>query len=121
LHTRILIVDDNANIRKSLRTSLQGHPGWDVCGEAVNGLEALDKTHELHPDLVVLDLSMPLMNGLEAAKQLKRKEPAIPLIMFSSFATDQLRHQAKHVGIVDVVSKEKPVSSLIESIERLLS
>lgn len=113
-------MDDNTSIRLSVRSSLERHHGWEICGEAVNGVEALHKNQELHPDLIVLDLSMPVMNGLEAARQLKQSTPSIILIMFSSFTTAQLRSEAMKAGIADVVSKDNSVHLLTESIERLL-
>ena len=120
LPKRILIVDDNTSIRLNIRATLEQHPGWEICGEAVNGIDALHKNQELHPDLIVLDLSMPVMNGLEAARHLKQSTPSIILIMFSSFATTQLRNEAMKVGILDVVSKDTSVHLLTESIERSL-
>jgi len=82
----ILIVDDNAYIRRALCEQFKRESGFEVCGEAENGKEAIAKALELHPDLIVLDLSMPVMNGLDAARKLKRLMPAVPLIMYSTFA-----------------------------------
>ena len=87
----ILIVDDNPVIRKSLRRTLERNKGWEVCGEAANGREAVAKAQQLKPDLVVLDLSMPVMNGLEAARELKRLLPSMPLLLFTNYGTDYVQ------------------------------
>ena len=80
----ILIVDDNAIIRRSLRRILESVEGWQVCGEAADGQEGIDKAKELGPDLIILDLSMPRLNGLEAARILSKTMPKVPLLMFSA-------------------------------------
>ena len=77
----ILIADDSAAIRDALRELLEGEADWRVCGEAENGREAIQQAEQLHPDLIVLDLSMPVMNGLEAGRQLKILLPTVPLVM----------------------------------------
>ena len=74
----ILIVDDNAYIRMSLCEQFKREADFDFCGEAENGKEAIARALELHPDLIVLDLSMPVMNGLDAARELKRLMPTVP-------------------------------------------
>ena len=117
---RILIVDDSAVIRESVRALLQQHPGWEVCGEAVNGIDGLLKARELRPDLVVLDLSMPMMNGLEAARQLKLFMPLIRIVLFTSHDGAQVQREARAAGIPEVVSKESAVGSLTTAIEKLL-
>lgn len=81
---RILIVDDSAVLRKTLRQTLERHDGWEVCGEAANGREGVEKAQRLKPDLILLDSSMPALNGLEAARQLKRLLPSVPLLMFTN-------------------------------------
>ena len=80
----ILIVDDNAFIRKALCEMFKREEDFDICGEAENGRDAIEKAQQLRPDLIVLDLSMPVMNGLDAARMLKRLMPKVPLIMYSA-------------------------------------
>ena len=75
----ILIVDDSALIRRMIHETLEQQDGWEVCGEAADGREAIEKAQQLKPDLIVLDLSMPVMNGLEAARVLKGLFPSLPL------------------------------------------
>lgn len=80
---RILIVDDSDQLRKALRAALESELGV-TCTEARNGRDAVNRARELNPDLIVLDLSMPVMNGLDAAPHLKRLLPAVPIVMFTS-------------------------------------
>jgi len=103
-HT-ILIVDDNATIRRSLRCWIEQESDWQVCGEAENGELAVDKVKELHPDIVILDLQMPVMNGLEAARQITLLAPGTAIVMFTMYTGGQLLKDARAAGITDVVSK----------------
>jgi DNA-binding NarL/FixJ family response regulator len=116
----ILLVDDNSFVRGLLRNFLESHPGLEVCGEASDGVEAIEKTEMLKPDLVVLDLSMPRMNGLDAARVLNQKRPEIPLVLFTSH-TDVLGHlNIADTGIKAVVSKSEDLGMLVAQIEELL-
>jgi two-component system chemotaxis response regulator CheY len=121
IHARsVLIVDDNAYIRKTLCEIFKRETDFEVCGEAENGNEAIEKARELRPDLIVLDLSMPVMNGLEAARVLKRLMPAVPLILYSAFGDKFAEQQARLIGISELVSKSEHVSVLIHKARRLL-
>jgi DNA-binding NarL/FixJ family response regulator len=102
---KLLIVDDNALVRRLLRTCLAHDPEWEVCGEAANGKEAVGKVEELHPDVVILDLQMPVMNGLEAARRIKVLAPNTAMIMFTINYHPQLLEEARAAGISDVISK----------------
>jgi len=116
----ILIVDDNLAVRRSLRALLEQHADWKVCGEGENGREGIDKAQKLHPDLIILDLSMPVMNGFEAAIQLKRLMPAVPLLMLTTFETSQISGAATMAGITTVKAKSGSTGDLIESVQALL-
>ncbi|MBA3912670.1 MAG: response regulator [Acidobacteriales bacterium] len=117
----ILIVDDNAVMRRTLRTFFEQHSDWAVCGEAVDGLDAIQKAQQLEPDIIILDLSMPVMNGFEAARELSRIRPSIPLLMFTSALSPALKQEARAVGCVDVISKsdQQPHHTLLGRINRL--
>ena len=115
----ILIVDDSAVVRRTLRTCFREETDWEVCGEACNGLEAIEKAGHLKPDLIVLDLSMPGMNGLEAARVLKLARPTIPIVMFTSFKETVLEHQALAAGCSAVIGKSE-LPLLFSNIRRLL-
>jgi two-component system chemotaxis response regulator CheY len=118
MYARILIVDDNALIRNLVRRSLES-VGWQICGEACNGQEAVDKAQQLHPNFIVLDLSMPVMNGLEAAKILLRLMPSVSLIMFTSFITEHLKREALSNGIKKVIAKEDSIANLLDAVRSL--
>ena len=116
----VLIVDDNTFIRQALCELFTRETDFEICGEAENGREAIEKAQKLHPDLIVLDLSMPVMNGLEAARVLKGLMPAVPIIMFSAFGDGFVEQQARSVGIAEVVSKSENAAVLIHKARGLL-
>src|SRR6266852_5140434 len=116
----ILIVDDNAYIRRGLCELFKRESDFEVCGEAENGKEALDKALALRPDLIVLDLSMPVMNGLDAARELKRLMPRVPMIMYSAFGDVFGEQQARLIGISELVSKSQPAPILVSKARSLL-
>jgi DNA-binding NarL/FixJ family response regulator len=102
----VLIVDDSAAVRRAVRMLVTSRPGWTVCGEAVNGEDGLQKAQQLKPDAILLDMSMPEINGMETAGILKRLMPEVPLIMFTNFAKDQFfKRELSWAGIRQVVSK----------------
>ena len=117
----VLIVDDNAFVCEALCELFQREADFEVCGRAENGKEAIEKARELHPDLIVLDFSMPVMNGFDAARVLKRMMPSIVLIMYSAFGDRLVKHQAQLIGIAEVVSKSENASALIETARNLVS
>ena len=116
--TKILIVDDSPSVRKVLRETLEGR-GWE-CAEAVNGEDAIERAAQVKPRLVILDLSMPVMNGLQAARQLRLLFPKLPLVMFTSFETAHLAREAMDAGVSSIFSKAEPVRNLIGTIQSLL-
>jgi len=116
----ILVVDDSSLIRRSLRLCLEQNPEWKVCGEAADGLEAIEMAQRMIPDVVLLDLSMPGMNGFEVARELKRITPLIPVLMFTSFKTPRLETEALAAGCNAMVSKSEHQQTLFDTIQRLL-
>src|ERR1700751_4673101 len=119
MRQRILIVDDSIHIRKSLRWLIEHDLEWEVCGEASNGAEGVSRATELRPDVVLLDLSMPVMNGIEAARQLKRIMPETHLLMFTSFPLPGAEEAAKSVGIEAFVAKTQGATTLLQSLARI--
>ena len=104
-----------------MRQLFESRAGWEVCGEAVNGLDAIEKAQQLRPDLIVLDLSMPEMDGLQAARILKKAMPKVSIILFTNFGQDPfMEREALAVGIGKVVSKANS-SALVNSVEAALS
>jgi DNA-binding NarL/FixJ family response regulator len=116
---RILIVDDSPLVRQRLRDMLQQHPHWKVCGEAASGSEAIQKVQGLGPDLIVLDFLMPGMNGLQAARELGKVVPDVPILMFTMHLSRQLVEEARNVGIRGAVAKSD-AGRIIEGVEALL-
>jgi len=103
--TRILVVDDNAAIRRHLRSVLEQQQGWRVCDEASDGQEAVDKFQQIHPDLVVLDFQMPCMDGLDAARIISQRSPETPILMVTLYLTKQLSEEAQKAGVRGTCSK----------------
>src|SRR5438876_10278960 len=117
----VLIVDDNPWIRKVLCERFQRGADLVVCGEAENGEEAIEKAQQRRPALIVLDLSMPVMNGLDAARILRRLMPSVPLIMYSAFGDKLIERQARLIGIRALVSKSQDAAVLISKARSLLT
>ncbi len=99
----ILIVDDSDFVRTAVRHFLEGQPSFEVCGEAVDGLDALEKARFLLPDLIILDLTMPRMNGFQAARELRAMKISVPIILFTVSAE---LIKALAAGVTAVVAKE---------------
>jgi DNA-binding NarL/FixJ family response regulator len=91
---RILIVGDHAAVRNAVKKMIDGNPGIEVCGEAENERSAIEKAQALRPDAIVLDLSMPIMNGLEAARILRNLMPETPILMYTAFSNSHLAQEA---------------------------
>lgn len=118
---RILLADDNPAALKSIRGLLDGYEDWEVCGEARDGAEAIALAASLSPDLVVLDLSMPHMNGIQAGAKIHSATPNIPLLLFTLHIVDaRMEAQARAAGFMGATSKGS-YDSIIHAIEALLS
>src|SRR6202162_3584574 len=101
----VLIVDDSDSVRIAVRALFEAEPGFSVVGEAVNGMDAIDKADELAPDLIVLDLSMPIMNGLGAAETLKSTSPSTPIFILTAHGGPEVDRAARAAGGDAVFSK----------------
>ena len=119
METRILIVDDSPLVRQRLRDLLQQHPHWQVCGEAANGQEAIARARELSPDIIVLDFLMPGMNGMQAAREIGKLIPDVPILMFTTYLSRQLVEEARNVGIRGAVAKSD-ARHVVDGLEALL-
>jgi two-component system, NarL family, response regulator NreC len=113
---RILIADDHDIVRTGVRLLIEREPGWEVCGEAANGREAVAMAEKLRPDIVILDMTMPILNGLEAARQLKRRLPEIELVMLTAHENEDLVHQVFDVGARSYIVKTEAAKDLIPAI-----
>jgi DNA-binding NarL/FixJ family response regulator len=116
---RILIADDDEDIRRMIRCFLELRTTYEVCGEAVNGLDAIEKARTLNPDLILLDYSMPAMNGIESGAVLKAMLPEVPVILFTSQDSSSIESAAISVGIRAVVPKTD-MDRLAEHLDTLL-
>jgi len=117
---RILIADDDISIRRLLRRLIESHHDWSVCGDAKDGNEAVRKAGQLSPDVIVLDLAMPEMNGLQAAREISRSSPELPMLLLTvQQVSNELNNEAAHAGFKGAVSKSTG-SEVIKAIEVLL-
>jgi two-component system response regulator NreC len=118
---RILIADDDASIRRLLRRLIENHQDWSVCGDAQDGKDAIGKAQTLSPDVIVLDLAMPEMNGFQAARAITRAHPEVPLLLLTvQQLSKELTREAQHAGFKGAVSKSTG-SEVVRAIESLLS
>jgi len=116
----ILIVDDSPQIRKMVRTYFDQQADFQICGEAVDGLDAIEKAAELHPDLIILDESMPRMDGLKAARILHSKAIQAPIILFTLHAETISSDDVSDAGIASIVSKTDGITELGKQVDSLL-
>jgi DNA-binding NarL/FixJ family response regulator len=118
--TKILVADDNRAILQALRLTLSEHSDWVICGQAADGLEAVSKAAELVPDIIILDLTMPKMNGLQAGSAIHTAAPNIPLLLFTQHNIDAaLEYEARKAGFSGAITKGLR-DSLITGIEALI-
>jgi DNA-binding NarL/FixJ family response regulator len=114
---RILLVDDHPIVRQGLRTLLEGRPDWIVIDEAADGAEAVEKVANLQPDIVVLDVTMPRMNGLEACRLIKQKNPAPEILFVTQHDSPQMMREALAVGAKGYVAKSNLARDLVAAVE----
>jgi DNA-binding NarL/FixJ family response regulator len=120
---RILIADDSSIIRKALFRLLNSEEGYDVCAQAEDGQEAIDLAQKHHPDLIIMDLSMPILNGLDASRELKRMMPDVPIILFTQHPhagqalRDSNRTFDRVVSKIDVNALMREVKSLAPCVD----
>jgi DNA-binding NarL/FixJ family response regulator len=116
---RILVADDNPAIRRCLRGLLDHHDDWRVCDEAANGKEAVERFQKTKPDLIVIDLQMPEMNGLDAARQIVHQSPGTPILMVTIHLSKQLSEEARKVGIRGTCAKGN-INCVVDAVGALL-
>ena len=116
---RILVADDHDVMRQGTSAVIEREPGWEVCGLASTGREAVAQASELKPDIVIMDMTMPELNGLEAAIQIKRRLPRTEILMFTAHETDDLIRNAFEAGVKSFIFKSEAHHFLVEAIESL--
>jgi DNA-binding NarL/FixJ family response regulator len=121
MSARILIADDHEVVRQGIRAILQARPEWDICGEAVNGREAISLAKELRPDVVIMDITMPHMSGLEASLEIVKLQLPSRVLIFTMHESKSLAPSVRKAGAHGYVVKSRAARDLIDALERLLA
>ena len=116
---RILIADDHAVVRAGLRTLLESHHGWEVCAEAADGRDAVEKASKLKPHVVVLDIGMPLLNGIEATRRIHKSSPEIEILILTMHESDDLVQQVVDAGARGYILKDDADRILLAAVDSL--
>ena len=114
---RVLIVDDHEALRAGVRAALETRPGIEVCGEAANGREALDKARQLRPDVVILDITMPVLDGFSAAREINKNFPGVAILLLTMHESPNMINVAKSSGARGYVGKSEGLSTLLRAID----
>jgi DNA-binding NarL/FixJ family response regulator len=114
---RIMIADDEPHIRSALRTIVESHQDWTVCGEAIDGIKAIEKAEELRPDLILLDVSMPNLDGLSATPQIRERVPDAGILILTLHESLDLARMAAKAGAWGFVTKSLASTDLVPTIE----
>ena len=118
--TKILVVDDHEVVHQGIRMILQSRPDWEICGQAANGAEAVEMAQRLHPDAIVMDITMPVMNGLEATRQITRLGLPSPVLIFTMHESQGLVESVQSAGGRGLVLKSRATRDLIDALEQIL-
>ena len=116
---RILVVDDHAVVRRGVRSLLESHQGWEVCGEATTGRDAVEQSRQLRPDVVVMDLSLPELNGLDATRQILKDGPGIEVLVLTMHHSEELARDVLRAGARGYIMKSDADENLIAAVDTL--
>ncbi len=116
---RVLVADDHDIVRKGLKMLIEEHPGWEICGEARSGREAVEQCTKLHPDVIVVDISMPDLNGLEATRQIRKSCPRTEVLIITHHDSDEIAAEVMDAGARGYVLKSDSDSDLVRAVEAL--
>lgn len=117
---RILIADDHEFVRRGVRALLESRDGFEVCFEAANGQEAVEKARELKPDLIILDITMPILSGFDAARKIKEFSPETPIVILSMHRDKEYVEEAQKIGIQGYVRKSQAALTLVTAVDAVL-
>jgi DNA-binding NarL/FixJ family response regulator len=118
---RILVVDDHEVVHQGIRMILQSRPDWEICGQASNGAQAIEMAQQLQPDAIIMDITMPVMNGLEATRQITKLGLRSPVVVFTMHESQGLMESVQSAGGRGLVLKSRAAHDLIEALERVLN
>jgi two-component system, NarL family, nitrate/nitrite response regulator NarL len=118
---RVLVADDHEVMRLGIRNLVENRTGWSVCADAANGQEAIEKALQFLPDVIIMDITMPVMNGLEASAEIAKHHPNIPIILFSLHLTEDLFQHFQSDAVRGAVSKGDAARDLIQAVETVLA
>ena len=118
---RILIVDDHEVVRQGVRTILRSRPQWEVCGEAVNGRDAIEKAKTLDPDVIIMDITMPEMSGIEATREITKLKLRAAVLVFTMHESKNLASTVQDAGARGFVLKSHAARDLLDALEALLN
>lgn len=116
MRARVLIADDHALLRRGVRLLLESHPDWEVCGEASNGQEAVEMTWAMRPGVVVMDVSMPVLNGLDATRKIREALPETEVLILTMYESREMIRAARQAGALGYVVKTHPEGHLIDAL-----
>ena len=116
---RVLVADDHDIVRRGVCTLIENHSGWQICGEARDGREAVEKARDLRPDVLVLDLLMPGLNGMQAARQILRQNPQQKILILTILDSEQMIHELLRIGVQGYLLKSDAAKDLVAAVEAL--
>jgi DNA-binding NarL/FixJ family response regulator len=116
MEVRVLVVDDHQFVRDTVSTALQSRAGIRVVGRACNGLEAIELAGRIRPDVVLMDLAMPVLDGVAATLRLLEQQPRIRIVVFTSGTSDRLEQAALAAGAVSIVYKDAQIDAIVEAV-----
>jgi DNA-binding NarL/FixJ family response regulator len=117
---KILVVDDHEVVHQGIRMILQSRPDWEICGQAANGAQAIEMAQKLLPDAIIMDITMPVMNGLEATRQITKLGLRSPVVIFTMHESQGLMESVQSAGGRGLVLKSRAAHDLIEALERVI-
>jgi DNA-binding NarL/FixJ family response regulator len=121
MESKILIVDDHEVVRQGIRTILRARPQWEVCGEAVNGRDAIEKARRLDPDVIIMDITMPEMSGIEATREISKLKLRASVLVFTMHESKNLASTVREAGARGFVLKSHAARDLLDALEALMS
>ena len=114
---RVMVVDDHEVVRRGVCSLIESHPGWDVCGEAVDGHDAVEKAKELSPDVIVIDLTMPRLSGLQAIREVRKVAPRAEVLVLTMHDSEQMAREVLEAGARGYLMKSDAGRELVQAVE----